>query len=588
MHNSRMSQSNDSDVILAETAGFCWGVKRAMDIALTVAIDNDGPVYTHGPLIHNPQVIETLEGKDVYEAKETQSLAAGDNIIIRTHGVTPQVRGELKAQNLSIADATCPLVAKVQGIIKKYASRGYSTIVIGDTGHAEVIGLLGFTQGRGYVVATVEDIKRLPPLDNVCVVAQTTCDTTRYDGVVENILERFPEALVANTICDATGDRQGEVLRMAKDVDAIVVVGGKNSANTARLAAIAKEANVETFLVETDDEIDTEKLKEYQKIGVTAGASTPAWMIERVVVRVKSTRRKKDGPFRFVAKDIIKLSVVSYGSIAAGAALMTLANATLAGFKPTASAAYIAAAYIFSMYVANALNDVATLRKNEPAKIGFYLTHKKLMTTAAILSAISALSIATLNGPAVAAMMATAFALGLGYTVKWFPKSPMISIHRLKDIPASKDFFVGVAWAVLTAIIPAMIAGSDIASPSLGVACFFTFTLVYIRSVLTDIRDIEGDKLVGRETIPILIGKKATKIFLAFLSTTAAAALVIAYVLEWTDLFGVVLVLSIFYTGFYLLLYHYRIIKGGVKFDLVVDGVFYVTGLLAVAWIAIT
>ena len=136
----------------------------------------------------------------------------------------------------------------------------------------------------------------------------------------------------------------------------------------------------------------------------------------------------------------------------------------------------MAAAYIFSMYVANGLNDVVTQRKNEPAKIGFYLTHKKLMTTAAILSAASALSIATLNGAAVTVMMAAAFILGLGYTVKWFPKSPIISIHRLKDIPASKDFFVGVAWAVLTAIIPAMIAGADIASPSLVVACFFTFT----------------------------------------------------------------------------------------------------------------
>ena len=295
-----MSQANDSDVILAETAGFCWGVKRAMDIALTVAIDNDGPVYTHGPLIHNPQVIETLEGKEVYEAKDTQKLSAGDNVIIRTHGVTPEVRNTLKAQKLSIADATCPLVAKVQGIIKKYANRGYSTIVIGDTGHAEVIGLLGFAQGLGHVIASADEVKDLPPFDDVCVVAQTTCDTTRYEKVVAKIRERFPEAVVANTICDATGDRQGEVIRMAKDVEAIVVVGGKNSANTARLATIAKEAGVEVFLVETDDEINKEKLSRFGKIGVTAGASTPAWMIERVVATIKSTRHKKKSSWRSI------------------------------------------------------------------------------------------------------------------------------------------------------------------------------------------------------------------------------------------------------------------------------------------------
>lgn len=580
-----MTDKNRNGVILAETAGFCWGVKRAIDITLAEAKKHDGPIFTYGPLIHNPQVIETLESKEVYEAKEITDLNSGSTVVIRTHGVTPDVRRELKEQKFVIADATCPLVAKVQGIIKKHANRGYSTVIIGDAGHAEIVGLLGFTKGRGYVVGEANDVDALPAFDNLCVVSQTTCDITRYSGILNKITERFPDAVVTNTICEATEERQSEVLALANKVDAIVVVGGKNSANTKRLGAIATDAGVATFLVETEEELDKESVGKYEKIGVTAGASTPTWMIERVVNKLSELRDERPRTWMSGVTDIITLAVISNGAIAAGAAFMTLANATLAGFEPTWTAAYIAASYIFSMYVANQLNDVATLRRNEPNKIGFYLTHKKLMTIAAVLSALSALSLASLNGIGVTTVVGFAFVLGLGYTVKWFPKSAIISIHRLKDIPASKDFFVGVAWGVITALVPAMIAGADLVNPSLFVAGFFTFTLVYIRSVLSDIRDIEGDQLVGRETIPILIGKQATKIFLAILSSATAGALVGAYAMEWTDLFGVVLLFSIFYTGFYLLLFHWRIINEGLKFDLAVDGVFHVTGLLAVAWI---
>lgn len=575
--------SQKDEIKVARTAGFCWGVKRAMDMTLETAKDADGPVYTHGPLIHNPQVIEMLEGKEVYAVDDASALEEG-RVIIRTHGVTPEVRRGLKGRGFSISDATCPLVARVQGIIKKYASRGYDTVIIGDKGHAEVVGLMGYANGRGHVIGSVEEARSLPEMDKVCVVAQTTCDTTRYDKIVDTIKARYPNAVTPHTICDATEQRQGEVLDIATQVDAMVVVGGKNSANTNRLAKIASEADAVTFLVETEDELDAEELSRYERIGLTAGASTPSWMIQRVYERIKSIKQERSTSPWARLRRALEIAVVSNISVALGAGLMVFVNATLAGIKFSWAAAYIAGAYLFSMHVLNRLNDVKTFKHNEPETIRFYLKHRELMTGMALAAAVTALAAAFSAGPGVTMVVLWALALGLGYTVKWFPKSTTLRIHRLKDIPASKDVFVGLAWAVITAVIPALAVGAALLSPSVVMAFAYTFILVYIRSVLSDIRDIHGDRLVGRETIPILIGVGATKVFLAALSAGLAALLIAASYIGWVGPFGYVLLFSIAYTAFYLYLYHRRVISGGFPFNLTMDGVFHFSGLLAIIW----
>ncbi|MBI4827603.1 MAG: 4-hydroxy-3-methylbut-2-enyl diphosphate reductase, partial [Nitrospinae bacterium] len=177
-------------ITLARTAGFCWGVKRAMDMTLQTAASATGPVYTHGPLIHNPQVIGMLEEKKVFAVEDATALASG-TVIIRTHGVTPETRRALKERGLAVIDATCPLVARVQGIIKKHAHQGCHTVIIGDRGHAEVAGLLGYAAGRGHVIGSLEEARALPPMDKVCVVAQTTCDTRRYAEIVAELAARW-------------------------------------------------------------------------------------------------------------------------------------------------------------------------------------------------------------------------------------------------------------------------------------------------------------------------------------------------------------------------------------------------------------
>ena len=265
---------------MARTAGYCWGVKRAIDIAMDIAKEKKGEtILTHGPLIHNPQAVDLLKQKKVRPLNAGE-IPDGGTVVVRAHGVSPQTRSEIKGWGVTLKDATCPIVAHVQGSIKKYARKGYSTVIIGEKGHPEVIGLLGFTEGRGHVVGTEEQVRALPDMNGVNVVAQTTTNTLDYEKIVAALRSRFPDCVVTNTICHDTIDRQDELVSLAESVDAIVVVGGHNSGNTQRLAEISRTFGKPTWHVETEDELDVEAISKHEDVGVIAGASTPSWMIQ--------------------------------------------------------------------------------------------------------------------------------------------------------------------------------------------------------------------------------------------------------------------------------------------------------------------
>lgn len=274
-------------IIVAKTAGFCWGVSRAIDLVMKAAESGQTPIYTDGALIHNPQVLKVLETSDVHVSSNIEGVDHG-TIAIRAHGITPERRHQIKSKGLNIVDATCPHVGGIQGIVKQHAIKGYSVIIIGETGHPEVIGLMGFTQGRGFLIDSDEDIDRLPELDpdKICIVAQSTQSRARLHEVTERIRARYPQALMFDTLCDVTSDRQDEVMAMAKEVDLMIVVGGKNSGNTQRMAELSREAGITTYHIETEDELTLEQLEGHEVIGLTAGASTPDWMIQRVRARL--------------------------------------------------------------------------------------------------------------------------------------------------------------------------------------------------------------------------------------------------------------------------------------------------------------
>lgn len=276
-------------IIVAKSAGFCWGVRRAVDKVIEIAErePNHQPVYTYGPLIHNPQAVEMLEKKGIRVLREIPERISG-TIAIRTHGVPPAERKKLESTGAVLCDATCPDVGKIQGTVRSHLHRGYFIIIIGDREHPEVKALLGFAETSGACVITEAEVQKLPEnLEKVCVVSQSTQQREKSEELIKIIRQRYPHCEVFDTICRSTGVRQEEARRLAGEVDAMVVVGGRNSSNTNRLAEISMEMGTPTFLIESDAEIDPEEFTKYTTVGITAGASTPSWVIEGVEKRLK-------------------------------------------------------------------------------------------------------------------------------------------------------------------------------------------------------------------------------------------------------------------------------------------------------------
>ncbi len=265
------------------------GVRRAMELALEANYHYPDPIYTYGPLIHNPQVLRMLEKKGIHILDPNDGRQTG-TVVIRAHGIPPQDHQKLKQTGFTIVDATCPRVIKVQAIIKKYAQEDYTPIIVGDRDHPEVIGLLGYSQGKGIVLTDPGQVDELPDLDRVIVVAQTTQDESLFQEVVEKLKRRFPGSLVFNTICNATHERQEEVRNLARQVDGLVIVGGYNSGNTRRLVGITKSVGTPCFHVETEDQLDKKEIGRFKTVGVTAGASTPNWMIRKVIQELQSLK----------------------------------------------------------------------------------------------------------------------------------------------------------------------------------------------------------------------------------------------------------------------------------------------------------
>ncbi len=278
------------DIKLAESAGFCFGVKIAVDSAIKAGKELGG-AYTNGPIIHNKQVVQFLESLNVKQLDENTELKSGDTVIIRSHGVPPEVERNLRSKNINVIDATCPFVKKVHEKVRQLVEEGYYVVIIGEKGHPEVIGILGHLRdagGKGIVIQNMEELyKNLPKRNKVGIVAQTTQNEDFFEKAVGYIASNVEELKVFNTICDATSVRQEEVKKLAPTVDIMIIIGGKHSGNTNRLAQISRSLNPNTYHIEKADELKKEWFDNVKSVGISAGASTPDWIIKEVVERIK-------------------------------------------------------------------------------------------------------------------------------------------------------------------------------------------------------------------------------------------------------------------------------------------------------------
>jgi (E)-4-hydroxy-3-methyl-but-2-enyl pyrophosphate reductase len=276
------------EVLLANEYGFCFGVERAVEM-VEDALGVGAPVRTLGPLIHNTQEMQRLECEGVSTIQDPEQVGSDEIAVIRAHGVTPQVQAELEKRAAQVVDATCPFVTRVQRLAERAAREGRHVVVAGNPDHPEMIGVVGYAPNNTYVVSDADEVAKLPPLHAPLVVSQTTLKLKTFLEVAEAVRAKSDaEPQVVNTICSATRDRQDAARALAGLVDVFYIIGGKHSSNSIKLLAVCQEQCLKSFLIETDSEINPGDLDGVKRVGVTAGASTPNWLIDLVVKRLRS------------------------------------------------------------------------------------------------------------------------------------------------------------------------------------------------------------------------------------------------------------------------------------------------------------
>jgi 4-hydroxy-3-methylbut-2-en-1-yl diphosphate reductase len=277
-------------VLLAEEFGFCFGVERAVEM-VEGALSEGATVRTLGPLIHNTQEIQRLETEGVRTINAPDEVGSGETAVIRAHGVTPQVQRELESRAERVIDATCPFVTKVQKLAERAAAEGRDVVVVGSPDHPEMIGVKGYAPSHAHVVRDASEVASLPMLHAPLVVSQTTIKLSTFLETAEAVRAKADcEPQIVNTICSATRDRQDAARSLASHVDAFYIIGGRHSSNSLKLLSVCKEQCDKSFLIETTDEINAEDLRDAERVGVTAGASTPDWLIKQVVERLRALR----------------------------------------------------------------------------------------------------------------------------------------------------------------------------------------------------------------------------------------------------------------------------------------------------------
>lgn len=579
-------------ISLAKTAGFCMGVRRAVELALDAPSQYPKPIYTFGPLIHNPQVLDTFTEKGISVMRELPEPVAAPEaeargtVIIRAHGVPPETRDRLEAAGYQVIDATCPRVIRVQTIIRVHTRKGFSTVIVGDADHPEVVGLLGYAGDRGHVVRDLSELQALPAFDQAIVVAQTTQNTTAYGEIETWLAERQPHYKFFNTICDSTAKRQDEVRSLAHQTDAVVVVGGKESGNTQRLAELVRQSGKPAYHVETEAELDARTMNAYERVAVTAGASTPNWIIKRVFRSLEKAPLAQESGWLKAFFSLQQGLLLTNFYVALGAGCLCYASSRLLAVHPAYPAVPTAILYVLSMHMLNHLTGRAENRFNDPDREAFYHRNKAYLTFVAIAAgALGLLAAMPAGWPAFLLLLAMSVT-GLSYNLRIFPCSLSLPVRycRIKDLPGSKTILIAIAWGVVTVILPQL--GDAVALAPLGTGLVFLWAagLVFGRTAFFDILDIQGDRIVGKETLPIFIGEQRAQRLLEKVLLAACALLLVAALGGFVTSLGYPLAICPLFLIIVTRAHQRGYMLPGIRLEFGVESLFVLTGVIAVAW----
>ena len=566
------------------------GVRRAVEMVLDAPEEHLNPISTYGSLIHNPQVLEILKEKGISAINDPPQQGSG-TILIRAHGVPPETRDQLAEVGFNVIDATCPRVIKVQTIIKKHLKKGFASIIVGDSNHPEVIGLRGYGGDKSYVAINVDELNALPRFENAIIVAQTTLNTHLWQAVKKWAADNHPHYKIFETICGSTERRQAEVQRLAESVDAVMVVGGRNSGNTKRLVDIARQTGKPAFHIESDTDLidmDLEALTSARQIGITAGASTPNWVIKKVYRALEAVLFKRKQGWRRVLFEIQRALLLTNIYVAVGAGALCYACNKLQGIHQTFPYILISMLYVQSMHILNHLTDTRADRFNDPDRAKFYDRHKTLLAISAVLSGGAGLIIAYNIGlfPFLALLIMSL--LGLSYNLKMVPEwLTGIKYRKIRDLPGSKTLLIAIAWGMVTAVLPPLSKFGTINWVNVLVA-LWAVGMVFVRTAFFDLLDMQGDRLVGKETIPILLGEKRSMHVLKIILLVLTATLVFSSAFQLTSSLGFFLIICPLLISIIIIMYERTLMFPGIRLEFLLETQFLVAGIISFGWILIS
>ena len=562
------------------------GVRRAVEMVLDAPDQSTKPIYTYGPLIHNPQVLNLLQSKDIRVLDEIPNRGCG-TVLIRAHGVPPTAKQHLKEAEFNVIDATCPRVIKVQTIIRKHAKKDYAVIIIGDKDHPEVIGLLGYAQDNGHVVGGMEELAALPAFDNAIIVSQTTQNARLLESVINWAAANHPHYKIYNTICDSTERRQAEVQRLAEAVDAVIVVGGYNSGNTRRLAEIARQTGKPTYHIESESELasmDTHLLASARHIGITAGASTPNWIIKKVYRALETLQVKRTQSWRRIMFQLQRVLLLTNIYVSLGAGCLTYAMAKLQGFSQFFPYVLISMLYVQSMHTLNHLTGNKSDQYNDPERAKFYQKYNLLLSILALAAGGTGLVIAYTLGLFPLLLLLIMSLLGLSYNLRFVPKMFVdVRYRRIRDIPGSKTLLIAMAWGIVTAVLPPLSLTGK-ASWVAGLIFLWTAAIVFVRTAFFDILDMQGDRIVGKDTFAILLGEKRTMRILKNMLIALVAALILLSSFHLISYLGLVLIGCPIFFLLLLSAYERGVLLPSIKLEFLVETNFILAGAVAFLW----
>lgn len=567
-------------VIVAKTAGFCWGVKRAMDAVLE-ASNRSNNVQTLGPLIHNPQALELIANRGVGVATSPDSVRSGV-VVVRAHGIPIQALRKLKERHekgeLEVVNATCPEVAKVHNKIKKWSPQGYFTIILGSKGHPESTAHLSFAESGAMIVSNLEEAKVIPKdhLKRCLIVAQTTFTVKDFHEISAFIEKQAIDCIVENTICEDTWMRQDEAESLSQRVDAVVVIGGRESSNTKHLADLVQRQGKPVQFVETAQEIDVSQYQGTETVGVLAGASTPTWLVDEVEERLCAIGISIVNKYqRYFMK--IYLTPLSF---ALGSAFASWGiNIFLRVDHPFAHAALVGL-FVLGMYLIAPYLDPLGLNVRGPLLAAMLGQAQVLTTAVAMLLLLGCGFIAYGISERTMFVTFSIMTIGLFYRV---PLSIAGKWLSLKLIPGSKDIFVALAISLITFEQYFFSNGFTFIQPFWR---FFLFMVVFSVSlfirIIYNLKEMRNDQTLGNETLAIYLGKEKALLLMHGTCTLMIGTILWGITFSYiSSAAGLILILALAYPPFYWWYYYERFTAGQPLISFRPESSLFVLGFLS-------